>query len=79
MLQSFVNNVLVELHDILNDTQHGFRKDRSCLSVLINVFDNILSEDKATCVDMTYLDYAKAFDKVDHEVLLYKIRDWSPR
>ena len=32
-----------------------------------NVFDNIfnyLSEDKATCVDILYLDYAKAFDKV---------------
>lgn len=63
MLQSFVNNVLVELHDILNDTQHGFRKDRSCLSALLSVFDNIskyLLEDKATCVYMFYLDYAKA-------------------
>ena len=59
---------------MLNDVQHGFRRGRSCLSAILNVF-NYLSEDKATCVDMVYLDYAKAFDKVDRGALLHKIRD----
>ena len=46
----------------------------------IYVFDNIvnyLSEDKANFVDMVYLDYAKAFDKIDCGVLLHKMRDFS--
>ena len=55
----------------LNNTQHGFRSGRSCLSALLDVFDDImhmLSSD--TTVDMIYLDF-KGLDKVDHGVLLY--------
>ena len=54
----------------LNNTQHGFRSGRSCLSALLDVFDDLmhmLSSD--TTVDMIYLDFSKAFDKVDHGVL----------
>ena len=46
----------------LNNTQHGFRSGRSCLSALLDVFDDImhlLSSD--TTVDMIYLDFSKAF------------------
>ena len=51
----------------LNPTKHGFRGGRSCLSALLSVFDNVmqlLSSGNNT-VDMVYLDFAKAFDKVD--------------
>ena len=60
----------------LNPTQHGFRGGRSCLSALLSVFDDVmqlLSSGNNT-VDMVYLDFAKAFDKVDHVVLLHKIK-----
>ena len=60
----------------LNNTQHGFRSGRSCLSALLDVFDDLmhmLSSD--TTVDMIYLDFSKAFDKVDHGVLLHKLKD----
>ena len=60
----------------LNNTQHGFRSSRSCLSALLDVFDDLmhmLSSD--TTVDMIYLDFSKAFDKVDHGVLLHKLKD----
>ena len=57
----------------LNNTQHGFTSGRSCLSALLDVFDDcmhMLSSD--TTVDMIYLYFPKAFDKVDHGVLLHK-------
>ena len=60
----------------MNPTQHGFRGGRSCLSALLSVFDNVmqlLSSGNNT-VDMVYIDIAKAFDKVDHGVLLHKIK-----
>ena len=60
----------------LNSTQHGFRGGRSCLSALLSVFDDVmqlLSSGNNT-VDMVYLDFLKAFDKLDHGVLLHKIK-----
>ena len=37
------------------------------------MFLHMLSSD--TTVDMIYLDFSKAFDKVDHGVLLHKLKD----
>ena len=60
----------------LNLTQHGFRGGCSCLSALLSVFDDVMQ--LLSCgnnsVDMVYLDFEKAFDKVDHGGLLHKIK-----
>ena len=59
----------------LNPTQHGFRGGCSCLSAFFNVFDDIMHlMSGVNSVDMVYLDFAKAFDRVDHGVLLHKIK-----
>ena len=39
---------------------------------MLDVFDDLSSD---TTVDMIYLDFSKAFDKVDHGVLLRKLKD----
>ena len=66
----------LEENNILNDNQHGFRKFRSCLSQLIDHYDNILEAASAgNNVDVIYLDYSKAFDVVDHHILLRKLKD----
>ena len=61
---------------MLEDTQHGFRAGRSCLSQLIEHYDYILEElAKGHNVDVVYLDFAKAFDKVDHGILCHKLKE----
>ena len=60
----------------LNNTQHGFRSGRSCISALLGGFDNLIYMLSIDCtVDMIYLDFSKAFDKLDHGILLHKIKD----
>ena len=59
----------------LNSTEHGFRSGRSCLSASLNVFGDILPLLEAGgSEDMVYLDFTKAFDKVDQGVLLHKLK-----
>ena len=62
-------------NNLFNPSQHGFRSGRSCLSQLLeqyNLILNILDEDANA--DVVYLDFSKAFDKVDHAIVLQKIK-----
>ena len=64
-----------EENKILNSNQHGFRKNRSCLTQLLyhtqNIHNQLLTNDS---IDSIYLDYAKAFDKIDHGILMKKLK-----
>ena len=60
---------------MFNHSQHGFRSGRSFLSQLLTHFDHIthlLEQGKS--VDVIYLDFAKAFDKVDIGLILRKLK-----
>ena len=61
--------------DLFNRNQHGFRSGRSCLSQLLEHQQRILSIlAEGLSVDVVYLDFAKAFDKVDYSVLVRKLK-----
>ena len=65
----------LESNKLLYDSQHGFRQRRSCLTNLIEFFHCMLSEyDQCRAIDILYLDFQKAFDKVPHRRLMTKIR-----
>ena len=68
----------LETNNILGTNQHGFRKQRSCLTQLI-AYTNFVHDHIANNVqvDAIYLDYAKAFDKIDHCFLLQKLRQYG--
>ena len=65
----------LEVFNKLNPDQHGFRSRRSCLSQLLEHHDQILSHlEDGLNVDSIYLDFSKAFDKVDIGILCHKLR-----
>jgi hypothetical protein len=66
--------------NILTDAQHGFRKGRSCESQLITTIEDLAkSVDDSEQTDIILLDFAKAFDKVPHSRLLYKMDYYGVR
>ena len=67
-------NTHFEVNILINSNQHGFRDKLSCSTQLLTHTNNILSNFVQDCeVDSVYVDYAKAFDRVDHSLLIKKI------
>ena len=65
----------LEDNKLLFKNQHGFRALRSCLTQLLAHIDSILNNQLINVdTDVIYLDYEKAFDKVDHQILLEKLK-----
>ena len=58
----------------LHNFQSGFRKFHSTETALLRVTDDIrLAMDQRKCTILTLFDFSKAFDTVDHTVLLNKL------
>ena len=69
MFDHLVNNKLI------NKSQHGFMPKRSCLTNLLEFLEFVAEAvDRGELVDVIYLDFQKAFDKVPHARLLEKIK-----
>ena len=70
----------LDLHNILSDNQHGFRKKRSCESQLILTIQDLASGlEDGEQIDAILLDFSKAFDKVPHQRLLLKLQHYRIR
>ena len=69
------NRFYDHLKDLISVLQHGFLPNRSCVTQLLLVLHTVgQSLDNNIQSDMIYLDFAKAFDTVDHSALLAKLR-----
>ena len=77
IFEKVIRNHIVKFLDEnnkFNDSQHGFRIGRSCVSELLIHYDRIVDILEAgSNADTIYLDFAKAFDKVDHGIVLKKL------
>ena len=61
-------------NNLLKASQHGFMENRSCQTNLIEFVDKISEMlDEGKPVDVVYLDFSKAFDKISHAKLLKKL------
>ncbi|CAM4534756.1 unnamed protein product [Lepidochelys kempii] len=77
LVETIIKNKIVRHiveHKLLRKNQHGFCKGRSCLTNLLEIFDGVSRHvDKGDPVDIVYLFFQKAFDKVPHQSLLHKL------
>ena len=72
MMEALVDHL--EKLCLLYESQHGFRRGRSCLSNLLAFLEKATKAvDDGLSMDVMYLDLAKAFDKVPHERLSRKL------
>ena len=65
----------LESNMLIQDSQHGFRKRRSCLTNLLTFLDKVSGcLDSGENMDVVFLDFAKAFDKVPYKRLELKLK-----
>ena len=78
ILESIIKDKIVDhlqVFNLINESQHGFMKGRSCLTNLLEYLETVTKLlDEGVPVDVIYLDFAKAFDKVPHARLLKKLK-----
>jgi len=83
ILETIIKDCVVsflETNNLIDDSQHGFIKGKSCLSNLLDFFEILTKQiDQGKCVDVIFLDFSKAFDKVPHNKLRKKLRDHGIR
>ena len=71
-------NQHLEKFKLIYESQHGFVKGKSCLTNLLE-FNDYVSKlvDEGSAIDIIYLDFQKAFDKVPHQRLARKLEAYG--
>ena len=74
LLERLIKDFLVK-HKLLHSSQHGFLKARSYITNMLYFLEEITKWiDVGSPVDIIYLDFQKAFDKVPYKKLLLKLK-----
>ena len=78
IFERLIYNVMYDFlteNDLLSPNQSGFRSGDSCINQLLSINHEILNAfDKGLEVRGIFLDISKAFDKVWHDGLIFKLR-----
>ena len=78
MMESIIKDEVVghlEKHGLIRPSQHGFMRGKSCTTNLLSFLEKVTAAiDRGDPVDVVFLDFAKAFDKVPVERLVKKVK-----
>ena len=65
-------------NNLLSEAQFGFRKHHSTSTCILKLLNDVyLNIDRGMMTGVVFLDLKKAFDTVDHEILLAKLRRYG--
>ena len=63
------------VNNLIKSTQHGFMAKKSCTTNLLEFLEKVTKiPDDGDPVNIIYLDFTKAFDKVTHGRLINKMK-----
>ena len=76
VFEKIVRSFIVDfVENKVSKHQHGFVKGKSCLTNLLETVDCVIDLlDEGAQVDILYFDFKKAFDRVPHKRLIYKLK-----
>ena len=78
LLETIIRDHMMDFlikHNLINTYQHGFLKAISCITHLLCFSEEITKwVDDGSPVDVIYWDFQKAFDKVPHQRLIFKLK-----
>ena len=78
LLETIIRDHMMDFlikHKLINPSQHGFLKAKSCLTNLLCFLEEITKwVDDGSPVDVIYLDFQEAFDKVPHQRLISMLK-----
>ena len=79
VMKVFENCIRVKIMEkckgLINQKQHGFLPSKSCTTQMVPFADNIAQcLNNKSRTDIIYFDFAKAFDTVNHDIILNKLK-----
>ena len=70
------DEILLHTNHLLDSRQHGFLSKKSCTTNMAGFCDSVtLSLNDCLRTDVVYFDFAKAFDSVNHDLILKKLKE----